>query len=224
MASKSRSSFNTSALPVSLFAHVVAIAVITLVLVWLLHFREGLAFKSIDKQKIFNLHPLFMVIGFLIFSGEAIMAYKTVPGTRKAQKLVHLILHFIALLAGIVGIYAVFKYHHETFNIDMYTLHSWIGMSTICLFGLQWFLGFFSFCYPKAETGARSRLAPWHVFFGLVIFFMAILTAETGLMEKFHFLKLHRGQEALIVNFTGLLILVFAVSVGLTVLLPRGYN
>ncbi|KAL0347961.1 UNVERIFIED_CONTAM: hypothetical protein Sangu_1023900 [Sesamum angustifolium] len=49
---------------------------------------------------------------------------------------------------------------------------------------------------------------------------MAILSAETGLVEKFIFLGLHRSQEALIVNFTGLLVLIFAVSVGLTVLLP----
>lgn len=30
----------------SFFAHVMAIAVITILLVWLLHFREGAAFKS----------------------------------------------------------------------------------------------------------------------------------------------------------------------------------
>lgn len=65
------------------------------------------------------------------------MAYKTVPAKREGQKLFHLILHFIALLAGVLGIYAVFKFHNELFIPNMYTLHSWLGMSTICLFGLQ---------------------------------------------------------------------------------------
>lgn len=51
---------------------------------------------------------------------------------------------------------------------------------------------------------------------------MAILTAETGLIEKFTFLKLTGdSQEALIINFTGLLLILFAISVGLSVLLPR---
>lgn len=221
MAGKGGSSFHLSALPVTIFAHLLVIAVAILVLVWLLEFREGLAFKSETKAKIFNVHPLLMVIGFILLAGEAIMSYNTIPAERKTQKLFHLTLHSIALLAGIVGIYAVFKFHHELNIPDMYTLHSWLGMSTICLFGLQWLLGFFSFMFPGAQSSTRARLAPWHVFFGMVIFFMAILTALIGLTEKFFFLGLRRSQEALIVNFTGLLILLFAISVGLSVILPR---
>ena len=57
MAPKSRQSFQQSALPVAMFAHLVAIAVTALLLVWLLPFREGFAFKSDIKQKIFNVIP-----------------------------------------------------------------------------------------------------------------------------------------------------------------------
>ncbi|KAM7484733.1 hypothetical protein LguiA_000742 [Lonicera macranthoides] len=220
MAAKSRSSYNLSWLPVTTFAHLLVIAVTILVLVWLLQFREGLAFKSDNKQKIFNVHPLLMVIGFLLVLGEACMVYKSVPARRDTQKATHLVLHLIALLAGIVGIYAVFKFHHELGIPDMYTLHSWLGMSTICLFGLQWVLAFLSFTFPGGSSFTRARLTPWHVFFGMVIFFMAVLTAETGLVERFLFLGLRRTQEALIVNFTGLLILLFGIAVGLVVLLP----
>ncbi|XP_059645831.1 probable ascorbate-specific transmembrane electron transporter 1 [Cornus florida] len=223
MATRSHSSFQFSAFPVTMLAHLLAIAGTTLVLVWLLHFQGGFAFKSDNKQKIFNLHPLLMVVGYLIPIGEVIMVYKTVPGTRKVQKIFHLTLHFIALLAGILGIYAVFKFHHELGIPDMYSLHSWLGMSTIGLFGLQWLSAFFFFLWPRAEMPARASLAPWHFFIGAVIFLMAILTAETGLVEKFSFLGLRRSQEALIMNFTGLLILLFGVSVGLTVLLPGNW-
>ena len=48
------SSFQITATPVTLFAHLLLIAVTTLVLVWLLHFQGGLAFKSGDNDKIFN--------------------------------------------------------------------------------------------------------------------------------------------------------------------------
>lgn len=68
------------------------------------------------------------------------MAYKTIPATKIAQKTVHLLLNLVALLAGIVGIYAVFKYHHESGIPDLYSLHSWLGIGTICLFGLQVFM------------------------------------------------------------------------------------
>ncbi|XAR65129.1 Ascorbate ferrireductase (transmembrane) [Bertholletia excelsa] len=220
----SGSSFQLSAGPASLFAHSIATAIATLVLVWLLHFREGLAFRSDNKFKIFNLHPLLTVIGFLLFAGEAIMAYKTVPGKRNTQKRVHLVFHFIALLAGILGIYAAFKFHNDLQIENMYSFHSWVGMSTICLFGFQWVLGFFSFWWPGAETRARAKLAPWHAFGGIVIFSMAIVSAETGLVEHFTFLNLGRSQEALIVNFTGVLILLFAISVGLSALLPPDHR
>jgi cytochrome b-561 len=201
---------------------VLAISVFTLVLVWLLHFREGLAYNSPNKQKIFNVHPLVMVVGFILISGEGIMMYKIVPAPQNTQKMVHLIWLFIAAVAAIVGISAVFKFHRELAIAHMYTLHSWIGMSTICLFGIQWMVSFFSFLWPGAKQETRFRLIPWHAVFGMVIFFMAILTAETGLIEKFTFLKLRSvSQEALVINFTGLLLILFAISVALSVLLPR---
>ncbi|KAI3778753.1 hypothetical protein L2E82_08136 [Cichorium intybus] len=218
---KGGASYQMSATPVTIFAHLLAISIVTLVLVWLIHFRQGFAFKSHIKAKIFNLHPLLMTVGFLIFSGEAIIMYKAIPAKKNTQKLIHLILHFIALAAGIVGVYAVFKFHHEIHIKHMYTLHSWIGISTIGLFGFQWILGFFSFFFPGAESAIRARMLPWHAFFGVVIFFMTIVTAETGLAQKFLFQGLRRSEEARIINFTGLLILLFAISVVLSVILPR---
>lgn len=220
MVTKNRS-YGTSARPVTAFGHLVALAIFILVLVWLLHFREGLDLTSDNKGKIFNVHPFFMLLGFVLFSGEAIMSYKSLPTVRRTQKLVHILLHLIALVAGIVGIYAVFKFHNEIGTPHMYTLHSWLGMSTFLLFGLQWLFSFFSFWYPKARTATRARLTPWHVVLGVVIFFMAILTAEIGLAERFIFLGLGRNQEGLIVNFTGLLVLLFAIAVGVTVILPK---
>ncbi|KAL7113896.1 hypothetical protein ACP275_04G087600 [Erythranthe tilingii] len=185
MATKGSSSYRVSAFPATVFAHVSAAAVVTLVLVWLLHFREGLAFKSDDKAKIFNVHPLLMVLGFVLISGE------------------------------------VFRFHYLKGIPDMYSLHSWLGMSTICLFAIQWLFSLFTFWYPRAQASTRARLAPWHAVLGMAIFVMAILSAETGLVEIFFFLGLRRSQEALIVNFTGLLIFLFAVFVGLSVVLPR---
>ncbi|KAK1380666.1 putative ascorbate-specific transmembrane electron transporter 1 [Heracleum sosnowskyi] len=225
MAAKSSSSFRLSATPVTIFAHLLVIAVTTLVLVWLLNFRAGLAFESRIKEKIFNLHPLLMAIGFVLVAGEAIMSYKTVVAERETQKIVHLILHTIALTCGIIGINAVFKFHNELpIPVPhMYTLHSWIGMSTFCLFGLQFLFAFFSFVFPGSDSGTRSRMAPYHMFFGIVIFLMAIISAETGLVERFIFLGLRRSQEALIMNFTGLLILLFGIAVGFAVILPRRY-
>lgn len=219
---KSRN-FQVSATPATVLAHLLAVAVATLVLVWLLKLREGVALSSDNKQKIFNLHPLLMVIGFILVAGEAIMVHKSIPARREALKTIHLILHLIALLLGILGIFAVFKFHHESHIPNLHTLHSWLGISTISLFGLQWVFAFFSFVFPQTNNTARASYHPWHGFVGSVVFFLAICTAEAGLVERFIFLGLQKGQQALVVNFTGLLIFLFAVCVGLSVILPRGF-
>jgi cytochrome b-561 len=65
------------------------------------------------------------------------MAFQTVPGERHKGKFVHMTLHLIAIVLGIVGLCAVFKFHNMKNIADFYSLHSWIGISTFCLFGLQ---------------------------------------------------------------------------------------
>jgi cytochrome b-561 len=84
-------------------------------------------------------------------------------------------------------------------------------------------LGFFAYFFPGAEASTRATLLPWHKFIGIVIFLLAVGTAETGLIQYSDFLYLFRNQEALIVNFTGLLLFLFSVFVGLSVILPRNY-
>ncbi|KAJ6890848.1 hypothetical protein NC651_024376 [Populus alba x Populus x berolinensis] len=98
----------------------------------------------------------------------------------------------------------------------MASLHSWLGLITICLFGLQcsdhWLthnpvLGFFSFVFPGAETSARGTSRPWRRFLVVRPCFSSLQptsTAQTGLPEK------------VFVNSTGLLPVLFAVSVGLS--------
>jgi hypothetical protein len=88
---------------------------------------------------------------------------------------------------------------------------------------LQWVFAFFAYCFPGAERIAKATLLPWHIFFGMVIFFFAILTAEIELAQTFIFFVKRLNSEGYIVNFTGLLILLYAISVSLTVILPRRY-
>ncbi|XP_068658493.1 probable transmembrane ascorbate ferrireductase 3 [Aristolochia californica] len=215
-----RSGYNVRGSRTSLLAHLFGVVAAILMLVWLLHFREGIDLDSDLPDRVFNVHPFLMFLGFIFIAGEAMMAYKMVRAERKIQKLVHMLLHLIALVLGIVGVYAAFKFHDESQIPDMYSLHSWLGLITIILFGLQWLIGFVTFWYPTAAQGTRERVAPWHVFLGVLIFLMAVCSAETGLVEKSAFLQLSQGPEARVINFTGLFILFYGVAVGLSALLP----
>merc|ERR1711997_967470 len=74
---------------------------------------------------------------------------------------------------------------------DFYSLHSWMGLTTMGLFALQFIVGFFSFllllCCESATASFRAALVPIHSTFGITTFVMAIATACTGLTEKAFF-------------------------------------
>lgn len=101
---------------------------------------------------------------------SAMIAYKAIPTPRTVVKIIHLTLHFIALVSGIFGVYAVFKFHDELKVPHMYTLHSWIGMSTIVLFGLQVIFNYFRKGIHNALNSKRfSRLSHQNSTFPIIL-------------------------------------------------------
>ncbi|XP_008778726.2 probable ascorbate-specific transmembrane electron transporter 1 [Phoenix dactylifera] len=205
-------------------SHALAAAAAALVLVWCIHFRGGLAFESTNKSLIFNVHPVLMLIGFIIIGSEAIMSYRALPFSKEVKKLIHLILHAIALVLGAVGIYAAFKYHNESGIANLYSLHSWIGLGTICLYGIQWIFGFVTFFYPGASLAFKRVALPWHVLFGLFVYILAVGAAELGFLEKLTFLEnsglAKYSSEAFLVNFTALVVIFLGACVVISTIAP----
>lgn len=72
---------------------------------------------------------------------------------------------------------------------------------------------------------SRAALLPWHVFFGIYIYALAIAAAITGILEKATFLLAHHSisrysTEALLVNFMGMLIVLLGGCVILAIVTP----
>lgn len=207
----------------TLAVHLLAVVATALVLLWCIGFRGGLAFRSHNKQQIFNVHPPLMLIGFIVIGGEAILAYR-VPlrskASRNARKKAHLALHAAALALAAVGVYAVFKYHAEADIPNLYSLHAWLGITTVALYAAQWLAGFLAFFYPGAPPETRRSSVPWHAVLGLVVFALAVGTAQLGFLEKMTFLQApparlvsKYGAEALLVNFTAVVVLLLGIAV-----------
>ncbi|XP_022956458.1 probable transmembrane ascorbate ferrireductase 2 [Cucurbita moschata] len=211
--------------PIFMAVRVLGMVVATLVFMWTLHFRGGLALISDNKDLIFNVHPVLMVIGLILLNGEAMLAYKTVSGTKNFRKLVHLAVQFVAFCLSLIGIWAALKFHNDKGIENFYSLHSWLGLVSIFLFGFQWTAGFVTFWYPGGSRNSRSTLLPWHVFFGVYIYGLSIATAVTGLLEKATFLQVSKvilrySNEALLLNSLGLLIVLLGGLVILAVIAP----
>ncbi|KDP22285.1 hypothetical protein JCGZ_26116 [Jatropha curcas] len=210
------------ALPFTFVTHALAVAGAILVLVWCIYFRGGLAWEASNKSLIFNIHPVLMLIGLIIIGGEAIISYKSLPFKKQEKKLIHLVLHAVALILGIIGIYTAFKFHNESSIANLYSLHSWLGITIISLYGIQWIYGFIIFFYPGGSTGLRSESLPWHVVFGVLVYILAVANAAIGFLEKLTFLEssglAKYGSEALLVNFTAVLTIFYGAFVIFTVL------
>ncbi|KAI4389305.1 hypothetical protein MLD38_001542 [Melastoma candidum] len=201
------------------------ILVTTLVLIWTVRFRGGLALISDNKDLIFNVHPVLMVIGLVVLNGEAILAYKTFPGTKNSRKLAHLMIHFLALCVSIIGVWAALKFHNDKGIDNFYSLHSWLGLTCLFLFGIQWGAGFATFWYPGGSKNSRASLLPWHVFFGVYLYSLAVATCATGFLEKVTFLQTQHiisrySSEALLVNILGILVVALGGLVTLAVVSP----
>ncbi|KAL0908713.1 hypothetical protein M5K25_023219 [Dendrobium thyrsiflorum] len=219
--SKDGGRYRMSATPAIVMAEIFAVAAITLMLVSVLHFRGGFSLKSNNVVRLFNAHLVFMLFGPIIFTGQAIMAFKTVPGRRKVRKIVHMLFNLLGIFLGALGLLAIFRFYKQSgWSPNLHSLHSWTGIGVMGLYVIQFFLGFTFFLFPGAKKNMRTDMKPWHAFLGLTIFILAIFTSGTGLIERFRFLQLLKGREALLLNFTGIAIVLFGLSVVLSVILP----
>lgn len=211
--------------PIIFVVRIIGVTVAALVLTWALHYRGGMALISENKDLIFNVHPVLMVSSLILLNGEAMLAYKTVSGTKSFKKLVHLALQFLAFSLSLVGLWAALKFHNDKGIDNFYSLHSWLGLTCLSLFVIQWATGFATFWYPGGSRSSRAFLLPRHVFLGIYIYALAVATALTGILEKATFLQTNKvisrySTEAILVNSMGILIVALGGFVILAVITP----
>ncbi|XP_054418725.1 plasma membrane ascorbate-dependent reductase CYBRD1 [Pteronotus mesoamericanus] len=196
-------------------------------LIWVLHYREGLGWDGSPLE--FNWHPVLVVTGFVFIQGIAIIVYR-LPWTWKCSKLlmklIHAGLNAVAAILAIISLVAVFDFHNSFKIPNMYSLHSWVGLTVVIFYILQLLLGFFIFLLPLAPLSLRAFLMPIHVYSGLLIFGTVIATVLMGVTEKLIFtLKTPAYStlppEGVFANILGLLILVFGALIFWIVTRPQ---
>lgn len=151
---------------------------------WMGNYHGGYGW---DISTVFNYHPLFMSMGMIFLYGDAILVYRIFKDTSKMTvKIIHGIVHIGVLVFASIALKAVFDSHNKAATPipNMYSLHSWVGLSAVILFGLQWVVGFVAFLFPKMSEGLRKTYLPHHKFWGLTVFVMCCAAALMGITEK----------------------------------------
>ncbi|XP_029790250.1 cytochrome b reductase 1 isoform X2 [Suricata suricatta] len=164
-----------------------------------------------------------------MFSHSAIIVYR-LPWTWKCSKLlmksIHAGLHAVAAILAIISLVAVFDFHNAKNIPNMYSLHSWVGLTVIILYILQLLLGVFVFLLPWAPLSLRALVMPIHVYSGLLIFGTVIATVLMGVTEKLFFALSGSKYstfppEGVFTNTLGLLIVVFGALIFWIVTRPQ---
>ncbi|KAK8487012.1 hypothetical protein V6N13_096649 [Hibiscus sabdariffa] len=93
----------------------------------------------------------------------------------------------------------------------------------------KWLVGFLSFWHWGEARTTRAKVLPWHIFLGIYTYGLAVITAETGLLEKLTFLQSRRNgskhcPESMIVNGLGLGLVLLGGIVILTAVSPKYHH
>ncbi|KAH8296190.1 hypothetical protein KR054_002751 [Drosophila jambulina] len=196
------------------------LTMIVLVGTWIGQHFGGLGGTANPKLE-FNWHPLFMTIGFIYLYGNSILIYRGFRTTRKKTlKLTHAGIHMAAFILTVIALKTVFDSHNlATPPIpNMYSLHSWLGLSAVIVFSLQYVAGFVAFLAPGLRENYRIAMMPLHIYFGLFGFVLAIASALMGLTEKAIFAITNPPYSTLppagvLANVIGVLYVVFGALV-----------
>ncbi|VBB33523.1 unnamed protein product [Acanthocheilonema viteae] len=169
-------------------SQVFGISAIFLVAIWMANFNGG--FTS-GLQ--FHYHPTFMVMGMIFLAGDGMLVYRVFRHERKRfSKLLHLTLHTMVLIFTVVALKAVFDSHNNHKNDEgepdplpnMFSLHSWVGLTSVIAFFFQYLFGFTTFFFPGLSIPIRQFTLPYHQTFGLIILCFLAITAVMGISEQ----------------------------------------
>lgn len=198
------------------------LACVVCVCLWNTRWRGGFAWDGSAFQ--FNWHPVLMTTGLVVLYGYGAVLYR-VPLTwgqnKLPWKLLHASLMLLALILSVVGLCAVFDFHNAKNTPNLYSLHSWIGISAVALFALQWVGGVAGFLLPWTPMSFRKLLKPTHVWLGGSILTLSIAACISGINEKLFFVLKGNTSgsygllppEALWANSLGVLIVAFGLVV-----------
>ncbi|XP_022174649.1 cytochrome b561-like [Myzus persicae] len=197
---------------------IVGLTLIYCVYYWIVQYRGGFSFT--EPKIIFNWHPLLMTIAFIYLLANSILHYRSFQNnTKRKLKNQHALIHGCILILILIAAFAAFVSHQyaKPQIPHLYSLHSWLGVMTVVLFLSQLISGFWCFLYPGVAARHRETLAPYHVFFGISNFVLAVATAILGFSEKIIFVldKQYKlfPAEGVLGNVLGILFAFYCILV-----------
>jgi hypothetical protein len=132
-------------------------------------------------DKLFNWHPVFMTWGASCLL-EGALAYRSLRFySHRRKKLVHGLWNGAGCLLLCAGLWAVFRYKHQTHLASLYSTHSWLGIFTATLVFAQFALGLGTYALPGVPLLAKQHVYPVHASLGLASTVFAACAVLSGI-------------------------------------------
>lgn len=164
-------------------AHVWVVVAIVANLVWFEQ-RGGSA-------KVFNWHPLLMVLGFCIMTVSTLSFQHYTILSRPVRKFVHGLGFSIMIVCATLAMFAVVTQHNGHPYAHMVSLHDWMGFTVILFYLIQFFFAVYAYgqlpCF-NPSVRFKLNLLKLHKYFGITIYQLTAVVMLLGIQEKEGFL------------------------------------
>jgi len=117
----------------------------------------------------------------------AMLSFRHLLLVRWQRKVVHGLSWTIAAVCAAVALVAVFQSHNDLtsgYIANVYSLHSWVGITVVVFYILQWSSGLFAFGLGFGSPALKSMLIKIHKYVGPVLYQSVALTMCLGIQEK----------------------------------------
>jgi cytochrome b-561 len=139
------------------------------------------------KSNLFAYHPYLMVCGFFVCQVLAILSWTVIPNHDLA-KLLHLLLHSVAIVTLSYSLWTIVKYTYENKSPNLISLHSWIGVASVLvyLFNYLWggMMATLTRCCPDSPLRKNYDLRYVHSLIGVGALLLTVGAIQTGIMDQ----------------------------------------
>ena len=142
------------------------------------------------RNSIFNWHPILMTSGFILSFVWAALSFRLFPFSHMVNKVIHSFFHCASVVCWSLGLFAVVqrdnynqKQYFGYYLEDLWSPHSWLGVSAMSWYGIVFLFGFFGFGLGFIPHELRPKYIPMHISLGIVTTVLVAAAVESGIAE-----------------------------------------
>lgn len=140
-----------------------------------------------------NWHSVMMVSGLVFGLVNALVSYRLYSFGKTINKIIHACFHTGILVCISIALYCVVRSHKEKNVANMFSSHSFMGITALSLYGQNYIFGAIFFLFPTPFTArVKQMYMNFHIPLGLLTMMAVACAVQSGIASS-TFVKCNRG-------------------------------